>query len=181
MIKNRVLIALTAALALVSGCVTTAPKPEEVGAGRYLQVRTLGKNLVAQSRYRSSIDCEMNLRQSWSQSVSENLVPRCSSEDVSDELPYWIRLVKSDFVMAPITINFASSELCDATLRTIENSGSKYGNAKLENHCADSSKNALRNDQGLSVDGKLSELRRLFDAGLITKDVYVERQKELLK
>ena len=177
------------------GCVTTGPSPEQVGVGRFEHIRSQGNTLVAQRTYKAPLDCELNLRKSWSTFLADGSVPKCSTEDLSEKLPYKIIVLNSEFIMTPTEIRFGSPDLCDSTANIIRSNGTKSGNAQIELYCAskipaenNSHKSAsvenstnLGIDKSTSIDDKLKRLKRLFEAGLITSDVYADRQKALVQ
>ena len=138
---NQFLLVAIASLMLTSGCATTGPTPEQVGVGRYLHLRTPSKLLLAQHTHTTPVNCELNLRNSWSHFLKSNFIPECSSIDLSAQLPYRLIIVKSDFIKIPLSIHFESSELCEVVRKETEGGGAEYGNVTYENHCAGISSN----------------------------------------
>ena len=116
---------------LLFGCVTTGPTVEQVGYGRFAQMRTLGNNLLVQTPYNTSLDCELNLRAYWSDISSNQMVSKCSSEDLSSQLKYRIVVLTAKSSSAATVVHFAIPELCEATANVIQTKG----NETIETHC----------------------------------------------
>ena len=96
-------------------------------------------------------------------------------------------------MMAPMEMRFISAEVCEAAANEIQNNSKKTGDAKIENRCAyqktsntpPTNTNTDKPNQSEQTfntkEDKLKELKRLFDAGLISSEVYKEQQKSILQ
>lgn len=178
---------------LLAGCLTSAPTKEQIGNGRYTHIKTTAGNLIGQTTYRYSLDCELNLKNAWSSLASNGVEAKCSNEDISNQLPFYLTIVSSDNVMVPLEYRFISSEVCEATANEIQQNSKSRGNAVINNRCAyqktshtpPANTNTDKPNQSEQIftnrENKLKELKRLFDAGLISSEVYKEQQKSILQ
>lgn len=185
----RYQIALSALVMFaLAGCVTIPPVPEDVGVGRYIHYYTRSGLMVMQGNYRHAADCEINLRGHWAESFKAGFSAKCSEMDRARELPYGL-LVNA---AAPGTLEVTallmySSAMCEGLAEELpKNTPSikftKYCTtpfeiAQVEKAAVAASSSARES----SVEEQLKELKRLFDAGLVSKEMYGERQKKILE
>ena len=185
-------LSLTALLIpLIAGCVTPGPTKEQLGSGRFAHIRTLGNNLFGQITYRYSLDCELNLREKWSQFNAGRAEVKCSTEDLTAQMPYRIVITNSSNYMVPLEYRFVTSDACEATARDIQSNANSNGNAEIAKFCTRVVTTAPpkvaeesitpKSGSNATAESRLKELKRLFDAGLITSEVYTERQKAILQ
>ena len=182
---------------LLAGCITVPPIPTDVGVGKYLQFRTGSGLLVSQYSYRSAVDCDINIRGHWVSNFRSGFTTRCSETDLSYQLPYGLQVTKGVAASEANALFFYSSEACEksADFATKENVAvakfcsvpfeiGKIVNKKLVAEDADKLEfigKAPEAGKSSSVEVQLKELKIFFDKGLISKDVYENRQKQILE
>lgn len=172
----------------LSGCVTIPPVPEDVGVGRYLHYYTRGGLMVMQGNYRHAADCEINLRGHWAENFKAGFSAKCSEMDRSRELPYGLLVNAAEPGTLEVTaLLMYSSVMCE---RLAEGVPKDFPNIKFTKYCttpfeiAQVEKAAVATASSAreaSVEDQLKELKRLFDAGLVSKAMYGERQKKILE
>lgn len=187
-ILNTVLLVFATSLS-ISGCATA---PTDIGVGRFLKMYTKSGFLAQQRNYKSNVDCELNLRGNWSKYQASGITGRCASDDESQMLPY-----RSDIVSSPS--KFSEMEaLYFATSSGCKSFESEFTQARIEGYrisfYCDVSKDAgfiptatkpekavIPTKQGMAtLEERLRELKKLSDAGLISNEVYLDRQKKIL-
>ena len=171
-------------IVFMSGCVTNPAAPTDIGVGKYLQFSTISGSVASQANYDSAISCEINARGHWAEHTNAGYITRCSEKDVSDRLAYRIRIIRSSVAPEANDFLYFSSKTCEKMADIIAKTSTVF-----ENHCQEPfypttqeslvSKNSPPAKTS-SLEDQLRELKRLFDAGLISKDAYSDRQKKLL-
>ena len=171
-------------IVFMSGCVTNLSVPTDIGVGKYLQVSTKSGSVVTQGNYDSAISCEVNARGHWADNTNSGFITRCSEKDASDRLAYRIRIIRSSVASEANDFLYFSPKACESQASYISNTSTVF-----ENHCQEpfyptTQESLVAKSSPLaktsSLEDQLRELKRLFDAGLISKDAYSDRQKKLL-
>lgn len=185
---SMVLLAFAASWG-ISGCATA---PTDIGVGRFLKMYTQSGFLVQQRNYKTNVDCEFNLRGNWSKYVANGITGRCASEDESQTLPYWSDVISSPSKFSETeALHFATSSACKGF-------ESEFTQARIEGYrisfYCDSVKDrgsnptTVKSEKAVtppkpgiaSLEERLRELKKLADAGLVTNEVYLDRQKKIL-
>lgn len=187
-ILNMVVLAFATSLG-VSGCSTA---PTDIGVGRFLKMYTQSGLLTQQRNYRTNVDCEFNLRGHWSKYVANGITGRCASDDESQMLPYSSNVISSPSKFSEAeALYFATSSACKGF-------ESEFTQARIEGYrisfYCDSVKDgrvnptAIKSEKAVippkpgmaTLEERLRELKKLADAGLVTNEVYLDRQKKIL-
>lgn len=153
---NYPIAALSATLTILAGCSTN------MGHGKHLHVTTDSGILLSQLSYNHEEQCSAHVRDFWARPISDGdgkigttesaesagavgrvkgrgagIVKRCSENDLSVKLPYRIADIKSDYLMAPKDLFFASTELCTAAVEELQREQRKNWNIhSFVNRCS---------------------------------------------
>lgn len=172
-------------------------------SGNYLQIRASDGTLFMQGKFKSEVACGVNARKGSANPASKDVVSVCSWIDLSERLPYRITNIKTSDLGVAQEVSFATSEFCDsvamALLKQQANNGNSmsinmFGQGKIEftDNCSTPTKpttigeipaspQTLSPSSTSSAEAKLRELKRLYDAGLVSNEIYTARQKTILE
>ena len=103
---NKTLILSICALFL-SGCMASSPTKEQIGYGRFAHLKTnVAGSLIGQATYRHPLDCEMNLKNGWSNMERNGIKTKCSTEDLTPQLSHYLSVTSSSNTMTPLEFRF---------------------------------------------------------------------------